>query len=1325
MLKKIIKFIVGLILILGIVLGAIFFYVKGHKEEVVNFVVNTISEKHNGTVSFDDVTLRSWGNFTNPAFYVKNMVLLDSSDSKITRFEARKVYLNLTVRSLLKEKIQVKSVRIENANYSSVITKEDLAALTANKDSLPKENRVSEIFKPYKMSFDIENFTFDIQNIPRHKRIKFTINEISSNLLVGPDKITSSMDLDAHITQLGFNLEKGSYLKDSKIEGTMYPEIDLANNKIHIPSFDLSIKDQIFKLTADFDTSRQSSFLFELVNEETEYEPTVSLLSDHIQLKLNKYKIDRAFPTHTTLQGSFAPFSNPLVHVEFNSVENSALIIDRFDLDNLSFTGSFTNRIYDDERAKTEDKRNIKLIFNEMTGNYKQTKFQLNNGILTSTPEDKALIKGSLKADGNPDNLISLINDPIFTLRGGSFSLRAELEGDATTAADLLTKSDIKLKVLNTDIFDIENELSIPVNQLNIQLKEDRAVLEVFELPLSSSDNLKIYGDANHFSSLLSKEAAVSARTSLRLKSKKLRWEDFMNIFANHNKGPKDKVKQPSYVLRGLLQKIYLKFNPSFVVDIEEFGYKSFQINNFYANLFFSDLNHLHLNNTAFEISEGGVKLKATLDFEHPEQIVIDADIDASGTPEILNDIFNNDTFFFNGGRFTLNGKVYGDVLQMDDFLNTLNGTIRLTNSNIFYQPINLTIPINLLDAQIDNNLAILNSLEIGIGEEDKINFSGRLENFGGFLSSTNTNQVDTFIDLHSDRLQWDDLIDVFQKGTKKEQKDSVASITSRIKETLRGLQTKFNPILGIAIDRFEYKDWMVLEGFFAGLYFDGPNSLVLNESGFEYNEKSKVEFAAQLDISESAGTNVDLDVRAFGDPAQLNQLLNYDTFLLEGGDLEITAKVMGDIENMNELVSSATAMFKIENSAMVHNPSKVSIPFSVLEIDILNDDAILKSLNIELPSGDKIILEGQLNNITSILPEISGNNERMSSKLNIYSKKLRFSDFLDLFNMVDSEKKVKKTNRNLALKNVVKDFYNKYQPELSINIYEFVFNKLIINNFNTGFYFENENLLYLENTDFDFYKGKVNLDAYLDITDPFETQFSLGFSTDNIDLEKLLISFDYFNIPSIREADKIDGKVSINTQLEGDLIDSTGIVSNSLRGTIGFDLRELEIKGFEPIIKIGNIIFKKKRFEDIRFGSIENILYVANNTVEFPLMEVQSTALDFFVAGHLGFDDVPTSLWTAIPLSNFKNRDITNIPKKTEYLEAGKKIYIEAKSNEKDIDKTQYKLHLSEKKYFKERDSLSEYRIMMKENRLLRRKYKRDSRAEEKLQKSDSTIIN
>jgi virulence-associated protein VapD len=1313
MFKKIAKFIVRLILILGIILVAIYFYVKGHKEEVVNFIVDTISENHNGSVNFDDITLRVWGNFTNPAFRVKKLVVLDSSEHKSTRFEAEDVYLKLSIKSLLNKRIQVKSIRLENANYNSVTYKEDLAALIAKKDSLSEESTVSEIFKPYKMSYDIKNFSFDIQNIPRHKRIKFKVNEIASNFLVGPDKITASLDLDAHVTQLGFNLEKGSYLKDSKIDGTMYPEIDLINKKIHIPEFDLSINDQIFKLTSDFDTSNQSSFLFKIVNEETEYAPTVSLISDHIQLKLNKYKISQAFSTQTTLQGSFAPFSNPLVHIEFNSVENSALIGDRFDLDSLTFNGSFTNRIYDDERAKTEDKRDLKLIFNSLTGKYKETKFELSNGLLTSSPENITLIKGLIKAEGVPEDLIRFTNDPSFTLKKGRFSLIANLEGDATSAADLLTRSNITLKVINTDIFDIESKRSIPVKQLNINIKEDRAVLEILKLPLISSDDLNIYGEVSRFSSLLTNDPELSAKTSFRLESARLRWKDFVNSFANPNKGPKDKVKQPARVLHDLAIKIYSKFNPSVAVDIKEFEYKSYKLTDFSTGLTFSDAYHLHLNNTAFEIKEGAVKLNASLDFEEPQQIIIEAEVDATGTSEILNNIFKSDTFFFKGGDFNLQGEVYGDILQMEDFLNSLNGNLRLVNSNVVYQPNDLSVPIDLLDVEIKNNLAILNALEIGVGNSDKLNFSGRLENFSAFLSSTNTDQVNTFIDFQSDRLQWSDFVGIFQKGVQKENAAIEATTNNRIKRTLRGIYSKFNPKLDVTIDRFEYEDLIVLDGFSTSLYFDNLNSLVLEESGFDYNKKTKVEFAANLDISESAGTNIDANFSVFGDPLHLNKILNYDTFLLEGGKIEITTKIAGDIEKMDELVSSASAKFKIENSAIIHNPSKVRIPFSILEIDVQNDDAVLRSMVIDLPSGDSIKLSGELNNITSIVPEVSGNKERMSSKFSIYSNKVRFSDFMDLFKNINTQKKEKNSNNNPALKAVVKDFYNKYQPELSINMDEFIFNKLVINNFNTGFYFENENLLYLENTAFDFHRAKVTLDAHLNITDAHKTEFSIDFTTDKLDLEKLLISFDYFNIPSIKEADKIDGKVSIDTRLEGDLIDSTGIVSNSLKGTIAFNLQEMQLKGFDPIIKVGNILFKKKRFKDIRFGPIDNTIYIANNTVEIPIMQIQSTAIDFYMSGHLGYGEVPTNLWTAIPLSNFKRRDITIIPDNKEYLVAGRKVYIEAKTGKK--NKVKYKLHISDKKYFKERERLSEYRIMLKEDRLLRRKYKRESRIDKK----------
>lgn len=1313
MLKKLLKFVSGLLVILAILFLATYFYVTSHKEEVANFIANTISENHRGTMSFEDMTMKSWGRFSNPAFHITNMVLLDSTENKIARLEIEDAYVNIFVKSLFKNQIQVKSVEINSAKYTSIIKKETLPDTILKKETPVSDRRSPEPFIPFKMNLDIEDVTVDIQNLPRNKAIQFKLDEISSMVNFEQDKITSSLDLDATVEQLGFNLEKGGYLKDSRISGSMKPVIDLKSNKIHIPTFDLTINDQVFKFTADLDTANKGSFLFKIENEQTEYLSTVSLLADNIQQKLGNYLIDNAFYTYTTLEGSFAPFSNPLVHIEFKTTDNSVNIADKFVLDSLAFEGSFKNRIYEDERAQTEDKKDLKLIFNTIVGKYKETAFEIQDGLFKSTPETKAYIEAALNARGKPENLISILDDPIFSLKDGSFNFVADIKGDAGSATELLASSTMELQVSKTSLVDHENKITIPVDELKLHLEKDNAVLDIMKLQMTSGDKLTIEGQAGPFSALLSEESKNLVSSKINFRSNKLNWKDFLEIFDNPQKNSKEKIKDPQFVLHDIFKKIYQKFNPDIDIAIKKFQYETLILDNFSTDLSFSDENNLHLTNMGFDIPSGQVKLVADLNYEKDEEILVSADFDASGGAVFLNDLFNNDTFLFRSGRFDLKADITGDLMRLESLILEAKSSINLYKGSVFYKPMDLIVPIDLLDVEIIYNRAILNSLEIAVGSEDKLNFSGELDDLLTLISPNSKNQVNTSLLLHSDKLQWDDFLQVFAHDSEKhvsQKKDP----ESRLKETLRGIYSDFNPHIAITIDKFEYKDALTLENFKTGFHYKDMNNLVLEESGFNFNSNGQADFSAQLDISKQGKTHVNVDFEVKADPSQLNNILNYDTFLVEGGSLKLSANINGDIEKMNELISSSSSKFIIEHSSLIHNPSQTKIPFSILEIDIEDDDAILKTLKIDLPSGDELEFSGELDNITSIIPQNSSNSTGMSSKLNIYSKKLRFDDFLELFNTKDTLDRKKVTNRNLALKIAVKDFYKKYEPELSISIDEFVFNKLLVKNFNTGFYFENKDLLYLENTGFDFYKGKVSLDAHLDITDPVKTAFSIGFTTDNLDLEKLLTSFDYFNIPSIKEADKIAGKVSVNTQIEGDLIDSTGIISNSIKGTIGFDLEEMEIKGFDPIIKLGNIVFKKKRLEDIKFGSIENVLYVANNTVEFPLMEVKSTAFDFFVAGHLGFEEVPTNLWTGIPLSNFKSRDLNNIPKKTGYVQAGKKIYIEAKSDKK--NKIKYKLHLSERQYYKERSILSSYGTQMKEDRLLRRKYKRDTRKNEKL---------
>ena len=66
MLKKLLKFVSGLLAIPAVLFLATYFYVTSHKEEVANFIANTISENHKGTVSFEDITMKSWGRFSKP-----------------------------------------------------------------------------------------------------------------------------------------------------------------------------------------------------------------------------------------------------------------------------------------------------------------------------------------------------------------------------------------------------------------------------------------------------------------------------------------------------------------------------------------------------------------------------------------------------------------------------------------------------------------------------------------------------------------------------------------------------------------------------------------------------------------------------------------------------------------------------------------------------------------------------------------------------------------------------------------------------------------------------------------------------------------------------------------------------------------------------------------------------------------------------------------------------------------------------------------------------------------------------------------------------------
>jgi len=1306
MLKKI-KKIAGIIVIIGLLTyGITCAYIESHKEELIVKFEEAFAAHCNGAIHFSNISLSSWTKFPSVFFEIEDLEFksFNVEKHKEETIKAKDAKIKLSIAKIIRKKIQVKSIIIKDAEVELITNvglpntsekKEKADDSGKGKKPLPLEKRTSLL---------VENLQLSIINHQKSKKFKFSINEINSNLNIDETNISGSVTINTIVSDLAFNEKNGSFFNGAQISGTLKPTVDLENKKVHIPTFDLNIDEQLFKVSSEITLTGFGDFLFTLENEKTDFTKSVGLVSQNIQKKLDDYRIEQPLYTHTTLEGSFAPKSNPVVTIKFNTENNSTIIKNKVPLDKVAFSGRFINRAYDDERAKTENKKNVRLFIDSFNGQYKGLDFQLKDAFLSSTPEARTAVDVTLTSTGNPRQLNNVLGSDTFFFENGNFDIKAKLKGDATYIDSLLNNSTLSLEMRNSSIVNPKNDLHIPIKNLSLSLKDDNAFLNTFLIELPSKDQINISGEIDNLTTIITSDGTDKMSSNLKIESKKVVWEDFLTII-QATKNDKKVKKHPKHTLQETLKDIYGKFNPSLEINIDELTYKSLEMKNFKSGLHYRNQNNLYLENTSFNFGSGTVALSGHLDLAQSEKVKINATVEAKGATNNLNAIFNNKDFLFEKGYFDLNALVAGDLDHIDTLIAEANSTLQVKDASVFFKPKELTIPIEILDIDIKDNAATLNKLQIGLASGDKIDFTGKLNNIGALLNTDSPGNVSSQLKIHSEKLVWEDFTTLFHKD-----KDATLKKSKKaLKETLGNLYTSFNPSIQVSIEHFEYNNTINVQEFKTEISFENINTLKLEKTSFIYDEKGIVNLSATVNTSDPKMTFIDAFIDAQGTPEQLNTVFNNEHFIFKGGTLSLETAIKGDINQIDNLIANATSVLKLDNTSILFKESLIPIP--ELEIDILKNDALLKTLKIEFDSGDQIDLSGEIDNLTSLLFH-EENAPRVQSELHIHSEKLIFKDFTNLFTSSHKEGGAKKKSKN-NLKTTIHHIHNQFNPKLTVAIDQFKYHNLEVENLKTNIHFETSNKIYLENTGFDYYKGNVNLNAHLDIKDPEETLFALEFVTDRLDLEKLLASFDYFGMETLSQADRVGGEITLEAFLEGDVHDADGLKSNTLSGQIAFDLEDIEIKNFSPITKITNKIFKKERFEDIRFAPIKDVLYISNNTVEIPQFEIQSTAFDLFIEGHLGLEDKGTNIWTSIPLANLKHRDVVDIPDKKGYIDAGKKIFIEVAS-EKD-GKAKYKLHLTNKKLYEQKHILGQYKKKHKEELHLRRKHRREARTKQK----------
>ena len=650
-----------------------------------------------------------------------------------------------------------------------------------------------------------------------------------------------------------------------------------------------------------------------------------------------------------------------------------------------------------------------------------------------------------------------------------------------------------------------------------------------------------------------------------------------------------------------------------------------------------------NFNEIPFQLSEVSVKS------DFPKPLKLATKFEVEGDIKSINDIVNSKDYKLSRGTFNVNGSYAGKINSLNEVLKASEINLKIKKLIIQSKNNKTRFNVPFVDLEIANNNANIKNLTVRFGKHEKIKVNGFVQNFGSLLTN-NKNNLPTIsnVNFTSNYLDFNSILKSF--GSHKKQTES--KNLSEVKKSFNILAKKFNPTITFSIKKL---DFFAIP--FANVNLDlqyQKNSINIKNISGNYknggaNAKIKIGLNPLKNNQDKEAVKLDLTLNVFGKIEHWAEMLHNKNFFFNDADYTMEMRFLNTASTLTDLIDESNILLNIKEGSMFYKPVNLTLPFNKISVNIKNRNAYLNDFELKLPDNQSLHLKGEVTNFIEIFDD-SITTYHINSSITLFSKNINFSNFIDTFN--PNPQKSKKQNN---LKVILNDLHTKFNPSLKLDFEKLSYNNVTLEDVNASLLFEDKNTLQIKNTYCYFYNKKLTLDAEIDISNLTQTRFKTNFNLDDFAIEQLLSTFENFGYKKLDKPTEIHGIINLNADFSGEIDDNEGVNYDSLKADVKFDIEQLNVNDFQPIVDAGNKVFRKQRFEEIKFANIKSNLLLKDNIITIPSTNVQSTAFDFFIEGKLD-NTSHTDLWISIPLSNLKRRDLTEAPNRKNFLESGKK---------------------------------------------------------------------
>jgi hypothetical protein len=410
----------------------------------------------------------------------------------------------------------------------------------------------------------------------------------------------------------------------------------------------------------------------------------------------------------------------------------------------------------------------------------------------------------------------------------------------------------------------------------------------------------------------------------------------------------------------------------------------------------------------------------------------------------------------------------------------------------------------------------------------------------------------------------------------------------------------------------------------------------------------------------------------------RLNDLTGSQTLQFTNGSGNMDLVYAGPLSENDTAGTTVNGALDIDSAGLIYLPNRFRLTGGKGRLLFKDQDLVIESLSIHA-GGSRIMVKGIARNLVALLDR---NAENVSMNWELNTPDLDLGDLLPLANRsktigatgtaVTTAGATTTITAHRGNKSIfgatfarVDNLLKEGAVHVNLDAADLHFRKFAGAHAKADLLFDNHQIR-LNRVTIEQGGGFLELKATLSHQGSDDVSpLSMDAHVDNVDLPHIFAAFSNFGQDAIT-AKNLKGNLTAEIHLTGDLNDKAKIVTNSLKGTVNFTIRNGQLVDFAPMEKVQVSVLKKRDLSEIRFAALQNQLDVDSTTLTVHRMEINSTAFILFAEGTY---DLRTGadMSLQIPLSNLSKDRNQEIPPESRgnHGKAGPSIRLRAKTGE------------------------------------------------------------